>query len=73
VFPSDPRDLEIARPVYETMPGWTADLSGCTSISDLPQQARDYVDRLKNLCYDLPLLLVSVGPNRSQTIELEKL
>jgi len=73
VFPSDPRDLEIARPVYETMPGWTADLSGCTSMSDLPQQARDYVDRLKNLCYDLPLLLVSVGPNRSQTIELEKL
>ncbi|HEX7510890.1 MAG TPA: adenylosuccinate synthase, partial [Chitinivibrionales bacterium] len=72
-FPSNPRDVEIAQPVYETMPGWTADLSGCKNMSDLPQQARNYVARLQKLCYDLPLLLVSVGPDRSQTIELGKL
>ena len=72
-FPTNPRDFENARPVYETMPGWSADLSGCKSMSDLPQHARNYVQRLRKLCYDLPLLLISVGPNRSQTIELEKL
>jgi adenylosuccinate synthase len=73
VFPSNPRDLEVARPVYETMPGWTADLSECKRVSDLPKQARDYVERLKKVCYDLPFLLISVGADRTQTIELEKL
>jgi len=72
-FPSDPRDLEIAQPIYETMPGWTEDLSQCTSMSELPKQAHDYIARLKQLCHDLPLLLISVGPDRSQTIELEKI
>ena len=72
-FPTDPQVLEKVRPIYETMPGWSADLSGCGSLSDLPSPARDYVSRLQKLCYNLPLLLISIGPDRSQTIELEKL
>jgi adenylosuccinate synthase len=72
-FPTNPMDFENAVPIYETMPGWQADLSGCSRLSDLPSRAQKYVERLKKLCYDLPLLLISLGPERSQTIELEKL
>ena len=72
-FPTNPRDFENAVPIYETMPGWQADLSGCAQLSDLPSPAQKYVNRLKALCYDVPMLLISLGPERSQTIELEKL
>jgi len=73
VCPTSPVDFENAVPIYETMPGWTADISGCRKISDLPPAARNYIERLKKICYDIPILLVSVGPDRSQTIEVEKM
>jgi adenylosuccinate synthase len=72
-FPTNPLDFENARPVYEAVPGWSADLSGCRSVSDLPSAALRYVERLRKLCYDVPLLLISLGPDRSQTLELERL
>jgi adenylosuccinate synthase len=72
-FPTNARDFEQAVPIYETMPGWQADLSGCKKLSDLPSSAQNYINRLKTLCYDVPLLLLSLGPERSQTIELEQL
>jgi adenylosuccinate synthase len=62
-----------AVPCYETLPGWKADLSRCKKLSDLPEKALKYVKRLQELCYGLPLLLVSIGPDRSQTIEVEPL
>jgi adenylosuccinate synthase len=55
------------------MPGWKTDLSGCKKLSDLPPKAIAYVKRLQSLCYNIPLLLVSVGPDRTQTIEVEPL
>ena len=70
-FPADPYLLDSARPVYETMPGWKCDLTGCKKLSDFPANARRYIDRLQQLCYSIPLLLVSVGPDRVQTIEVE--
>jgi adenylosuccinate synthase len=72
-FPTNPRDIENVRPIYEVLPGWSADLSGCRTIADLPSAARSYIERIKKLCYDLPFLLVSLGPDRSQTLELERL
>jgi len=72
-FPSNPQDFERAIPIYETMPGWMADLTGCTKMSDLPSATHAYIARLKQLCYDVPLLLVSLGPDRLQTIEVEAL
>jgi adenylosuccinate synthase len=70
-FPADPYLLEKAKPVYETLPGWKCDLSGCKKLSDFPANARRYIDRLQQLCFSIPLLLVSVGPDRVQTIEVE--
>ncbi|HEX5465846.1 MAG TPA: adenylosuccinate synthase [Candidatus Limnocylindrales bacterium] len=65
-------DLERARPVYETFPGWTADLTAVRSLAELPRAARDVLDRLEALA-GVPIALVSVGPERSQTIVRDEL
>jgi adenylosuccinate synthase len=72
-FPSDTTLLERAKPVYESMPGWKTDLAGCTNYGDLPSKAIAYIERLRALCYNLPVLIVSVGPDRRETIEVEAL
>jgi len=66
-FPSDAFLLERCKPVYETLPGWNKDISGCRKLADLPAAARKYVDRLSQLI-GLPVKIVSVGPDREQTI-----
>lgn len=59
--------LERAKPVYETMPGWRQDISSCRHFSDLPAAARDYIRRVSQLC-DVPIDIVSVGPERDQLV-----
>ncbi|MCY4060793.1 MAG: adenylosuccinate synthase [Chloroflexi bacterium] len=59
--------LERAKPVYETMPGWREDISNCRHFSDLPAAARDYIRRVSQLC-DVPIDMVSVGPERDQLV-----
>ena len=54
-------------PVYETVPGWNEELTAVRRKQDLPAAARAYVDRLAELI-GLPVSLVSVGPDRAQTI-----
>ncbi len=66
-WPGDADVLEQAVPVYETFEGWTDDLSGVRSIGDLPRAARSYVDALEAHA-SAPIALVSVGPERTQTI-----
>lgn len=59
--------LERAKPVYETMPGWRQDISNCRNFGDLPAAARDYIRRVSELC-DVPIDIVSVGPERDQLV-----
>jgi adenylosuccinate synthase len=66
-FPSDAFLLEHCRPVYETLPGWRTDISKARRLTDLPATARAYVDRLSQLL-GLPVSIISVGPDREQTI-----
>lgn len=66
-FPSDAFLLDRCRPVFETLPGWNVDISGAKKLTDLPAAARRYVDRLSELLA-LPAAIVSVGPDRGQTI-----
>lgn len=66
-FPGDAFLLARCRPVYETLPGWRQDVSGIRRLSDLPAAARRYIDRLAELI-ELPVTVVSVGPDRAQTI-----
>jgi adenylosuccinate synthase len=66
-FPSDSYDLEQCKPVYETMPGWTEDVTAARKLTDLPAAARKYIDRVAELV-GLKVSVVSVGPDREQTI-----
>lgn len=70
-FPADSFLLERCRPIYETLPGWEADLSQARRLKDLPAAARRYVDRLGELLA-LPVSIISVGPDRDQTIFCSK-
>jgi adenylosuccinate synthase len=66
-FPSDSFLLERCRPVYEKLPGWKSDISQARSLKDLPPATRRYIERLSELL-SLPVAILSVGPDRSQTI-----
>jgi len=65
--PGDHRVLQMCRPVYEELPGWDEDISGARKLSDLPENARKYLDYVQNLT-GVPIELVSVGSERSQVI-----
>jgi adenylosuccinate synthase len=66
-FPGDSFLLTRCKPVYETIPGWKKDVSGVRKLADLPAGARRYVDLLAGTI-GLPVSIVSVGPDRAQTI-----
>ena len=68
-FPANLKDLEACEAVYETLPGWETDISGIRKYEELPENARKYVERIAEVT-GVPLGIVSVGPNRSQTIDL---
>lgn len=69
-YPASLEVLEQVEPVYEDMPGWKTDISACKTYDELPEAARKYVERISELV-GVPLGIVSVGPNRSQTIILQ--
>ncbi len=56
--------------VYETLPGWSEDLSNAKRLEDLPANARAFVDRVQELA-GVPIATLSVGPAREQTIILD--
>ena len=56
-------------PVIEEMPGWTESTAGITSLSGLPQAAREYIDRIERLV-GVPIDILSTGPDRNETIVL---
>ncbi len=68
----DPGFLDDCEPIYETHPGWEADTSNITSYEDLPENARKYLDRIKELI-GADIMLVSVGKSRKQTFTYESI
>ena len=66
-FRADMDTLAGVTPVYETLPGWTQDISTCTRYADLPENAKRYVDRLEQLV-GAKVAIVSVGPQREATL-----
>jgi len=59
--------LEDVTAVYESVPGWKEPLGGCRSLADLPRAVRDYVKLIEE-SVGCPAWLLSVGPDREQTI-----
>jgi adenylosuccinate synthase len=67
-WPSSATVLARATPVYEEFAGWSEPIHGIRSLADLPENARRYVTALEEHA-GVPIVLVSVGPERTQTIE----
>ncbi|HEY7735355.1 MAG TPA: adenylosuccinate synthase [Candidatus Limnocylindrales bacterium] len=67
-WPSSAAVLERAVPVYEEFDGWPDALHGVRAMADLPENARRYVAALEDQA-GVPIVLLSVGPERTQTIE----
>lgn len=66
-FPASLEDLAKCQPVYEELDGWNEDITKVENFDDLPENAKKYVARIEELI-DVNIDLVSVGPNRTQTI-----
>jgi adenylosuccinate synthase len=67
VFPSHVDDLRRAEPVYESLGGWKEDVTKCRNFGELPKMAQAYLRRISQLV-GRPISMVSVGPERDQTI-----
>ncbi|MDP1807031.1 MAG: adenylosuccinate synthase [Acidimicrobiales bacterium] len=59
--------LHKVKPVYEELPGWNTDLTGATTLDDLPPEAKNYLQFLSDAC-GVPVGLVGVGPGREQFV-----
>jgi adenylosuccinate synthase len=69
-FPASLDVLADCKPVYETLPGWAEDTSPLRKLEDFPANARGYLDRIRELA-ETDIHIVSVGPDRDQTIVLK--
>jgi adenylosuccinate synthase len=69
-FPQLHQVFASSQPVYESLPGWKSDISGITNLEDMPVEARGYLDFISEKA-GVPIKLISVGPERQQTILLD--
>ena len=68
-FPASLKVLADCKPIYETLSGWSEDISGIRRFDDLPENAVNYLKRVEELV-KTPIDIVSVGPGRNETIVL---
>ncbi|MDR1790541.1 MAG: adenylosuccinate synthase [Propionibacteriaceae bacterium] len=70
--PMTQSDFHHAEPVYEYLPGWTADISGARSFAELPDTTQAYVKRLEELV-GARISGIGVGPSREQVVMIRDL
>lgn len=58
---------ENVQPVYTEMKGWQADLTKMTAYDELPKELKDYIEFIEKEL-EVPIKIISVGPDRKQTI-----
>ena len=68
-YPASLKELERCKPVYEELPAWQEDITNAKTWEDLPENAQNFLNRVAELV-GVPLVTVSVGPEREQTIVL---
>ncbi|WAX55467.1 adenylosuccinate synthase [Jatrophihabitans cynanchi] len=71
-LPTNQAEFARAVPVYESLPGWTEDISAARTLDDLPRNARDYVAALEKMI-NAPISAIGVGPGRDETIAVRDL
>jgi adenylosuccinate synthase len=69
--PSTIKEFERCKPVYIEVPGWQGDITKVASFDELPVNAQNYVKKIEELT-KVPVAMVSVGPDREQTIILKE-
>ncbi|MFN3950930.1 MAG: adenylosuccinate synthase [Thermaurantimonas sp.] len=62
-------DEQFLSPVYTELPGWKTDLTKLTNYNEAPQELKDYVEFIQQYT-GVRITLVSVGPDRAQTLML---
>ena len=68
-FPASLKVLSQCKPIYETLPGWSEDISIIKEFDDLPQNVKNYLNRVEELI-DTKVSIVSVSPERNATMVL---
>ena len=71
-IPMTQTDFHHAKPIYELLPGWSEDISGAKELSDLPANARAYVDFLQDVS-GARISAIGVGQDRDATIAIHDL
>jgi adenylosuccinate synthase len=67
LFNSSAHVLEECRPVYETLPGWSGDISECSTFGALPEAAQNYINYIEERA-GVPVKMIGTGADRNQTI-----
>lgn len=71
-FPASLPALAKCQPVYETLKGWKTDLTCINKYDDLPEEAKRYIQKVEEIT-GVPVKMISVGPDRNQTILRESM
>ena len=71
-YPANLKELERCKPIFEELPGWEEDVTSCRTLEELPENARNYLERISELC-GVKISIFSVGPDRNQTNLLKAL
>jgi adenylosuccinate synthase len=66
-FPASLKVLGECKPVYETLPGWSEEISDAKKMDDLPVNVKNYLKRIEELT-ETSIHIVSIGAERNQTI-----
>jgi adenylosuccinate synthase len=69
-FPTDINILKRCKPIYEDFKGFSDSIRNARDMSDLPEAARDYLNAIQ-VYLDIPIIMVSVGEDREETIVLK--
>jgi adenylosuccinate synthase len=66
VTPLAAEGYELVTPVYESLPGWSENTFGVTSMDQLPQAAVNYIKRIEEIL-ETPIDIIATGPDRNET------
>lgn len=69
-FPASLEELAACEPVYETLPGFEEDITGCTAFEELPGSCQSYIQTIEHQC-GCPVGFIGVGPARENMIQRE--
>jgi len=69
-FPTSLKVLAECKPIYETLPGWSEDITKIRKMENLPKNTKNYLNRISELT-ETPIHIVSLGPERNETIILK--